>query len=96
MPREFRYFIRESGAKYAVINGISTMSKIFANTLAFNLVLLNSLEWIPKMRTFLLFACTGRESVLAFRKHFDGKHNCADNIGAQALCEPCKLTIKMS
>ena len=41
-------------------------------------------------------ACTGQESVLASCKRLDGKHNCLDNIGAQALCEPSKLTIKMS
>ena len=38
-------------------------------------------------------ACTGQESVLASCKRFDGKHNCVDNIGAQAFCEPSKLTI---
>ena len=37
--------------------------------------------------------CTGQESVLASCKRFDGKHNCVDNIGAQAFCEPSKLTI---
>ena len=41
-------------------------------------------------------ACTGQELVLQSCKRSDGKHNCVDNIGAQALCEPSKLTIKMS
>ena len=41
-------------------------------------------------------ACTGQESVLASCKRFEGNHNCVDNIGAQALCEPSELTIKMS
>ena len=41
-------------------------------------------------------ACTGQESVLASCKRLDGNHRCVDNIGAQALCEPSKLTIKMS
>ena len=41
-------------------------------------------------------ACTGQEPVLASCKRLDGKHNCVNNIGAQALCEPSKLTIKMS
>ena len=41
-------------------------------------------------------ACTGQESVLASCKRLDGNHNCVDNIGAQALCEPSKLTTKMS
>ena len=35
-------------------------------------------------------ACTGQESVLASCNRVDGKHNCMDNIGAQALCEPSK------
>ena len=35
-------------------------------------------------------ACTGQESVLAFCKRRDGNHQCVDNIGAQALCEPSK------
>ena len=34
--------------------------------------------------------CTGQESVLASCNRVDGKHNCTDNIGAQALCEPSK------
>ena len=38
-------------------------------------------------------ACTGQESVLASCERFDEKHNCVDNIGAQAFCEPTKLTI---
>ncbi|XP_044172021.1 scavenger receptor cysteine-rich type 1 protein M130-like, partial [Acropora millepora] len=33
-------------------------------------------------------ACTGQESVLQSCKRSDEKHNCVDNIGAQALCEP--------
>ncbi|XP_067024015.1 scavenger receptor cysteine-rich domain superfamily protein-like [Acropora muricata] len=33
-------------------------------------------------------ACTGQESVLASCERFDEKHNCVDNIGAQAFCEP--------
>ena len=33
-------------------------------------------------------ACTGQESVLASCKRRDGKHQCWNNIGAQALCEP--------
>ena len=36
-------------------------------------------------------ACTGKESVLASCKRLDQKHECVDNIGAQALCEPSKL-----
>ena len=35
-------------------------------------------------------ACTGQESVLASCNRVDGKHNCTDNIGAQALCELSK------
>ena len=35
-------------------------------------------------------ACTGQESVLASCNRVNGKHNCLDNIGAQALCEPSK------
>ena len=35
-------------------------------------------------------ACTGQESVLASCRRLDGKDNCSDNIGAQALCEPSK------
>ena len=36
-------------------------------------------------------ACTGQESVLVSCSRLDGKHvKCADNIGAQALCEPSK------
>ena len=35
-------------------------------------------------------ACTGQESVLASCKRRDGKHQCWNNIGAQALCEPSK------
>ncbi|XP_044180575.1 fibroblast growth factor receptor 3-like isoform X2 [Acropora millepora] len=38
-------------------------------------------------------ACTGQESVLASCNRVDGKHNCTDNIGAQALCEPKKRTV---
>ena len=38
-------------------------------------------------------ACTGQESVLASCKRFDGKDYCVDNKGAQAFCEPSKLTI---
>ena len=41
-------------------------------------------------------ACTGQESVLQSCKRSDEKHNCVDNIGAQALCEPSKLTNKLS
>ncbi|XP_044180580.1 hemicentin-1-like isoform X2 [Acropora millepora] len=33
------------------------------------------------------------ESVLASCNRVDGKHNCTDNIGAQALCEPKKRTV---
>ena len=36
-------------------------------------------------------SCTGQESVLASCKRFDGKHNCVDNKGAEAFCEPSKL-----
>ena len=36
-------------------------------------------------------ACTGQESVLASCKLLDQEHECVDNIGAQALCEPSKL-----
>ena len=50
MLDELKYFIRESGA----VNGISMMSKLFADSLAFKLPWLNFLEWIPKMRTFPL------------------------------------------
>ena len=35
-------------------------------------------------------ACTGQESVLASCKRRDGDHQCSNNIGAQALCEPSK------
>ena len=35
-------------------------------------------------------ACTGQETVLASCKRRDGNHQCVDNIGAQALCEPSK------
>ena len=35
-------------------------------------------------------ACTGQESALAFCKRRNGNHQCVDNIGAQALCEPSK------
>ena len=38
-------------------------------------------------------ACTGQESILASCKRFDGKHYCVDNKGAQAFCEPSRLTI---
>ncbi|XP_044172195.1 deleted in malignant brain tumors 1 protein-like [Acropora millepora] len=38
-------------------------------------------------------ACTGQESVLASCKRLDGKHYCVDKKGAQAFCEPSKLTI---
>ena len=35
-------------------------------------------------------ACTGQESVLASCKRRQGKHQCWNNIEAQALCEPSK------
>ena len=54
MLEELRYFIKESGARSAAINGISMMSKLFADSLAFNLPWLNSLEWIPEMTPFPL------------------------------------------
>ena len=54
MLEELKYFIRESGTRSAVLNGISMMSKLSADSLALNLPLLNSLEWIPKMRPFPL------------------------------------------
>ncbi|XP_067030893.1 uncharacterized protein [Acropora muricata] len=38
-------------------------------------------------------ACTGQESVLASCKRFDGKHNCVENKGAQAFCEPKNRTV---
>ncbi|XP_067025339.1 scavenger receptor cysteine-rich domain superfamily protein-like [Acropora muricata] len=38
-------------------------------------------------------ACIGQESVLASCKRFDEKHNCVDNIGAQAFCEPKNRTV---
>ena len=41
-------------------------------------------------------ACTGQESFLASCKRLDGIHKCVDNVGAQAFCEPSKLTIEKS
>ena len=41
-------------------------------------------------------ACTGSESRLELCTHTDGGHRCVDNTGAQALCEPSKLTIEIS
>ena len=54
MLEELRYFIRESGARSAAINGISMMPKLFVDSLAFNQPWLNSLEWIPQMTPFPL------------------------------------------
>ena len=41
-------------------------------------------------------ACTGTESRLDLCMHTDGDHMCVGNTGAQALCEPRKLTIEIS
>ena len=41
-------------------------------------------------------ACTGTELGLESCKHKDVDHKCVDNTGAQALCEPSKLTIEIS
>ena len=47
---------------------------------------------------FLMFnvSCGGRESNLASCKRADGEYTCLDDKGAQALCEPSKLSIKLS
>ena len=37
-------------------------------------------------------SCDGRESNLASCQRTDGEHDCPDGKGAQALCEPSKLT----
>ena len=41
-------------------------------------------------------ACTGQESFLASCKRLDGINKCVNNVGAQAFCEPSKLTIEKS
>jgi len=37
--------------------------------------------------------CTGKESELASCERTDGEVICEGNVGAQALCEPCKKYI---
>ena len=41
-------------------------------------------------------ACNGTEPTLASCTGLDGDHKCVDNIAAQALCEPSKLTTEIS
>ena len=41
-------------------------------------------------------ACRGTESALGSCSHTDGDDNCVDDTGAQAMCEPSKLAIKIS
>ena len=40
-------------------------------------------------------SCTGEESELASCKRTDGEYDCQDDKGAQALCEPSKLSIEI-
>ena len=41
-------------------------------------------------------ACKGDELALDFCKPSNGDDNCVDDTGAQAMCEPSKLTIELS
>ena len=95
MLEELKYFIRESGARSAAMNGISMMPKLFCRQLGFQSALAEFIGMDTKNETISVamsnVACTGRESVLASCKRLDGKHiKCVDNIGAQALCQPSK------
>ena len=40
-------------------------------------------------------SCAGDESDLASCKRADGEYDCRDDKGAEALCEPSKLSIKI-
>ena len=72
--------------------------KVVCRQLGFQSALAEFIEMDTKDETIPVamsnVACTGQESVLASCKRLDGKHiKCVDNTGAQALCEPSKLTL---
>ena len=84
MLEELRYFIRESGATSAAINGISTPSKLCKQT-AFNLVWLNLSQKYKDENISVAMsnvACTGQNPFWHLVSA-DGTHRCLDNIGAQ-------------